>query len=117
MIATSQMFAACAQARPADLYATLHPRVWGATVRQALSPDELVRAINHLLSTRPECDGLAFEAGTLAPAHPDDDGCNWRPHGLRLRVEHGPSTRALAGVRQVVEVARLRYDLAAPAAA
>jgi hypothetical protein len=102
MIATSQMFAASARGSrpqpPAD--------------RQALRPDELVQAINGLLATRPECEGLAMEAGPLAPAHPDHTGCNWRPHGLRLRVEHGPSTRALACVRDVVELARMRYDLA-----
>lgn len=114
MIATSQMFTACAQARPAGPYA-VHSRFTGGGVRQALSRDELVAAINHLLAARPECEGLAVEAGTLEPVHRNDGGCNWQPHGLRLRVEHGPSTRALAGVRQVVELARLRYDLAAPA--
>ena len=102
MIATSQMFAAAAGGSRAD----------AAVSRQALRPDELVRAINHLLATRPEYEGLAFEAGPLAPVHSEDGGCNWQPHGLRLRVEHGPSTRALAGVRDIVEIARLRYDLA-----
>ena len=109
MIATSQMFAASARGPWADA-----PRLTGGAARQALSPDELVRAINHLLADRPECEGLAFEAGPLAPVHRDaeGDGCNWQTHGLRLRVEHGPSTRALAGVREIVEIARLRYDLA-----
>jgi hypothetical protein len=106
MIATSQMFAASAAAGRADT----------AVDRQALSPDELVQAINRLLATRPECEGLTFEAGRLAPVHRGPDGCNWPPHGLRLRVEHGPSTRALAGVRGIVELARMRYDLAAPSA-
>ncbi|HEX2206543.1 MAG TPA: hypothetical protein VHG93_02615, partial [Longimicrobium sp.] len=82
--------------------------------RQALRPAELVDAINHMLAARPECEGLAVEAGPLSPALPDIDGCNWRPHGLRLRIAHGASTRALGGVRQVVEIARLRYDLAVP---
>jgi hypothetical protein len=101
MIATSQMFAVVDRGSRRDDTAS----------RQALSPDELVRAINHLLATRPECEGLAMEAGPLAPAQRDAAGCNWQPHGLRLRVEHGPSTRALSGVRDVVELARLRYDL------
>lgn len=112
MIATSQMFTASAPARSAELYAGGSNRIAADAARQPLRPVELVQAINHLLAARPECNGLAFEAGRLAPAHPDVDGCNWRPHGLRLKVEHGPSTRALAGVRQVVELARLRYDLA-----
>lgn len=115
MIATSQMFTASALARPADLYAGGYGRMTADPERQALRPDELVRAINHLMGTFPECQGLAFEAGRLAPAHPDADGCNWRPQGLRVKVEHGPSTRALSGVRQVVELARLRYDLIDPA--
>lgn len=116
MIATSQMFIACAQARPADPHAT-HPRLTGGEVRQVLTAHELVSAINRLLATRPECEGLAVDAGSLAPCGHGADGCNWQPHGLRLRVEHGPSTRALGGVRQVVELARLRYDLADPATA
>jgi hypothetical protein len=111
MIATSQMFTACAQARPADPYAA-RPRMTGGAVRQVLTPDQLVTTINHLLAARPECEGLRVE-GTLVPSsRREPDGCNWQPHGLRLRVEHGPSTRALAGVRQVVELARVRYDLA-----
>jgi hypothetical protein len=109
MIATSQMLTASVQARSAFLHASGHP-----ALRQALDAGELVQAINHLLAARPDCNGLAFEAGRLAPAHPDVDGCNWRPDGLRLRVEHGPSTRALASVRQVVDLARLRYDLTDP---
>jgi hypothetical protein len=109
MIATSQMLTASVQARSAFLHASGHP-----TLRQTLHADELVQAINQLLAARPECNGLAFEPGRLAPAHPDMDGCNWRPDGLRLKVEHGPSTRALASVRQVVDLARLCYDLTDP---
>lgn len=109
MIATSQMFAALAHVRGVEATA---PRLTGGAVRQAVSPDELVRAINALLAARPDCEGLAFEAGVLRPVDPDATGCNWRPHGLRLRVEHGPSTRALASVRHVVDLARMRYDLA-----
>jgi hypothetical protein len=111
MIATSQMFAASARARQTEPL-NAPTRAAQAAARQAVRPDELVDAINHMLAARPGCEGLEFEAGTLLPAIPDADGCNWRPHGLRLRVAHGPSTRALAGVRQVVDLARLRYDLA-----
>lgn len=86
-------------------------RVPPPPLRQALRPDELVGAINGFLASRPDCEGLEMEAGELAPRSPDVDGCNWRAQGLRLRVAHGPSTRALAGVRQAVELARLRYEL------
>jgi hypothetical protein len=111
MIATSQMFTACVQPHPADARAA-HRRMTGPAARQVLTPDQLLTAINHLLTARPECEGLKVE-GTLAPSsRGEPDGCNWQPHGLCLRVEHGPSTRALAGVRQVVELARLRWDLA-----
>lgn len=110
MIATSEMFAAGARARPMEARGAL-TRPARAAARQAVRPDELVDAINRMLASRPECEGLEFEAGLLAPALPDVDGCNWRPEGLRLRVAHGPSTRALGGARQVVELARLRYDL------
>lgn len=110
MIATSRMFAASARHHGEEPRTCRGPAL--PRPRQAVQPGELVDAINHMLAARPECEGLAFEAGPLRPAHPDGDGCNWRPHGLRLRVAHGPSTRALAGVHQVVELARLRYDLA-----
>lgn len=111
MIATSQMFTASALATPTrgpagDRRPALDP------ARQALRPAELVDVINHMLAARPECEGVEFQAGSLVPASPDADGCNWQPDGLRLRVAHGPSTRALAGARQVVELARLRFDLA-----
>lgn len=114
MIATSQMFTACVQPRLADPRA-IHPRMTGGAVRQVLTPDQLLAAINQLLAARPECEGLRME-GTLEPSwRREPDGCNWQPHSLCLHVEHGPSTRALAGVRQVVELARLRYDLVSPA--
>ena len=67
MIATSQMFTARAQARPADPTAA-HRRFTGGAARKALTPDELVSAINHLLAARPECEGLAVEAGALVPS-------------------------------------------------
>lgn len=112
MIATSQMFTAGALARPMESFCGGRTRPGLEPARQVLLPDELVDAINRMLDARPECQGLEVDAGRLVPATPDADGCNWRPHGLRLRVAHGPSTRALAGVRQVIELARLRYDLA-----
>lgn len=111
MIATSQMFAASARARPLEPLCA-RTRAAQPSARQALRPDELVDAINQMLAARPECEGLEFAAGTLVPASPDADGCNWQPHGLRLRIAHGASTRALGGARQVVELARLRYALA-----
>lgn len=107
MIATMEMIRAGAAAAPAGR----HGRRVPPPARQALRPDELVGAINGLLASRPDCEGLEVEAGDLAPGYPDADGCNWRAQGLRLRVAHGPSTRALAGVRQAVELARLRYEL------
>lgn len=114
MIATSEMFTASAFARPMEPFCGSGARSGVQPARQVLRPDELVDAINRMLDARPECQGLEVDAGRLTPATPDADGCNWRPHGLQLRVAHGPSTRALAGVRQVIELARLRYDLADP---
>ncbi|WP_420125564.1 hypothetical protein [Longimicrobium sp.] len=111
MIATSHMFTAGARARPAEPLSA-RTRAAQLSARQALRPDELVDVINRMLAGRPECEGLEFCIGTLAPALPDMDGCNWRPNGLQLRVAHGPSTRALGCARQAVELARLRYDLA-----
>ncbi|HEU4882570.1 MAG TPA: hypothetical protein VFT45_10005 [Longimicrobium sp.] len=111
MIATSRMFTASARERCTEPLGARTPAAQAAP-RRLVRPDELVDAINQMLAARPECDGLEFAAGELAPAAPDADGCNWRPHGLRLRVAHGPSTRALGAARQVVELARLRYDLA-----
>jgi hypothetical protein len=111
MIATSQMFTASALARATEPLCA-RTRAEQVSARQALRRDELVDVINRMLAARPECEGLEFSAGSLAPAAPDEDGCNWRPHGLLLRVAHGPSTRALGCARQVVDLARLRYDLA-----
>lgn len=111
MIATSEMFIASTLTRPMVPFCGGRTRSGVEPARQVVRPDELVDAINRMLEARPECHGLEFEAGQLVPAAPDADGCNWRAHGLRLRVAHGPSTRALAGVRQVIELARLRYDL------
>ncbi len=112
MIATVEMMrAGAAAAAAAAGYDGASGRVSPPQHRQVLRPDELVGAINGLLASRPDCEGLEVEAGHLAPGCPDADGCNWRADGLRLRVAHGPSTRALAGVRHAVELARLRYEL------
>lgn len=114
MIATSEMFTASMRARPAEPARSQAPPVVPGQARRVVRVDELVDAINHMLAARPECDGLAVQAGPLSPSVPDVDGCNWRAEGLRLRIERGASTRALAGVRLVVELARLRFDLAEP---
>ena len=111
MIATAEMLTAGAAARAAGFAAAETTRVPQAPRRLPMRPDELVSAINGLLSSRPDCEGLEVEAGDLVPGLPDVDGCNWGADGLRLRVAHGPSTRAVAGVRQAVELARLRYEL------
>ena len=110
MIATVEMIQASAAAATAQGRGAGRGRV-PPPAKQALRPAELVGAINGLLASRPDCEGLEVEAGDLAPGCPDADGCNWRAQGLRLRVAHGPSTRALAGVRQAVELARLRFEL------
>lgn len=109
MIATVEMMKASA-AVAASRSGTVRARVMLPS-RQMLRPDELVGAINRMLASRPDCEGLEVEAGELAAGYPDADGCNWRAQGLRLRVAHGPSTRALAGVHQAIELARLRYEL------
>lgn len=115
MIATSEMFTATPRARWTEPFRGRTPPPLNPG-RQALHPNELVDAINQMLRARPECTGFEFEAGALVPVTPDADGCNWRLQGLRMRVANGPSTRALVGVRQVVELARLSYDLADPSA-
>lgn len=114
MIATAKMFLATAipgrpnppgERRPAPVQP-----------RQVVSAAELVDAVNARLAARADCEGLEVEAaGTLRARFADADGCNWSPAALRVRVAHGPSTRALAGVRQVVEWARLNLELADPA--
>lgn len=83
-----------------------------ARTRQVVTTEQLVEMVNRQLAGREDCEGLEVEAGTLALRYPDADGCNWTPGALRLRVAHGPSTRALAGVRQVMEWARLNLELA-----
>lgn len=114
MIATAQMLRGCS-ALP-----TAVPGMPGRPVapllgRRVVTPAELVEQVNHAFAGRPDCEGLEVEAGRMTAQEPDDDGCNWSPAALRLRVAHGPSTRALAGVRQVVEWARLTFELAEPA--
>jgi hypothetical protein len=110
MIATAEMFTA--STRTAG-FVLGHAR--GVLLaRQVVTPAELVERVNRQLAAREDCEGLEVEAGDLGPRLPDADGCNWRPGALRLRVAHGPSTRALAGMRQVVEWARLTFELADP---
>lgn len=111
MIAVSHMFTASALARPMEPVSA-RTRAAKLSGRQALRPEALVDVINQMLAERPECNGLKFSRGRLAPVTPDVDGCNWRPHDLQVRVAHGSSTRALGSARNVVELARLLYDLA-----
>ena len=113
MIATSRMFRGC----PAPTLPTAIPGMPGrgvvqAPARRRVTAVELVREVNQAFAGRPDCEGLEVDAGALVPREPDDDGCNWSPAALRVRVAHGPSTRALGGVRQVVEWARLSFELA-----
>ena len=112
MIATAEMFIARAipgrPTTPAERRAQA-PRV---LARQLVSPDQLVGIINGQLVSRDECEGLVVEGGTLRRAYPDPDGCNWNAAALRVRVAHGSSTRALRCVRDIVEWARLNFELA-----
>ena len=113
MIATAKMFLATAiPGRP-------HPpgerRPMPALPRQVVSAAGLVAAVNQQLAARGDCEGLVVEAAaTLHAGIPDADGCNWNASALRVRVAHGPSTRALGCVRQVVDWARLNLELAEP---
>jgi hypothetical protein len=80
--------------------------------RQSVTTPELIGIINGQLSGQSDCEGLVIEAGAIHLPHPDPEGCNWSAGGLHVRVAHGPSTRALGCVRQVVEWARLNFELA-----
>ena len=113
MIATADMFTA---SNTSGLTAALagpsgRPSA-PARTRQRVTTAQLVELVNQQLASRADCEGLEVDAGTLALRFPDAEGCNWTPGGLRLRVAHGPSTRALAGVRQVMEWARQTLELA-----
>jgi hypothetical protein len=114
MIATASMFRGC------PVLTTAVPGMPGRTAalsllaRRKVTAAELVEQVSLALAGRPDCEGLEIAAGPLVPGEPDADGCNWSPSALRLRVAHGPSTRALASVRSVVEWARLSFELAAP---
>jgi hypothetical protein len=111
MIATAKMF--LNTAIPGRAYLPGERRPTPVLPREVVSAAELVKAVNRHLAARPDCEGLEVAAAAeLAAPHPDIDGCNWNPTALRVRVAHGPSTRALAGVRQVVEWARLNLELA-----
>lgn len=113
MIATAKMFLTTAvPGRPSP---PGERRPMPALPRQAVNAAELVAAVNRQLSSRGDCAGLEVEASAaLGVRLPDVDGCNWNPACLRVRVAHGPSTRDLAGVRQVVEWARLNLELWEP---
>jgi len=113
MIATPEMFRASAvPGRPANQAERRSRAAAKVLVRHVVTPEELVQTVNRELASRNDCRGLEVVAGPLRPAHPDRDGCNWNPAALRVRVAHGSSTRALSGMRRVVEWARLNFDLA-----
>lgn len=114
MIATARMFHTTA-AVPGS------PRMWGERppaplqLRAIVTPAELVARVNRRLAAHPHCAGLTVDAAPSFGARlPDADGCNWDVGALRVRMSHGPSTRALGGVRQVVEWARLAFALEEP---
>ena len=113
MIATARMLRGCS-ALPTAVPGTPGRNVAPLLARRAVTAAELVEQLNHALAERPDCEGLEVAAGPLAAHPPDDDGCNWSPDGLQLRVAHGPSTRALSGMRVVVEWARLTFALTGP---
>lgn len=114
MIATAKMF--LASAIPGRPIPPGERRPTPVMPRRFVTPAELVAAVNEQLAHRADCEGLEVEASaTLRARFADAEGCNWNPSALRVRVAHGPSTRALAGVRQVVEWARLHLELSDPA--
>lgn len=110
MIATAKMF--LATAIPGRPRLPGEAEAGPVLPRQPVSLAELIAAVNQQLSARGDCDGLEVEApASMRPGLPDADGCNWSPSALRLRMAHGPSTRALSGLRHVVEWARLNLEL------
>ena len=114
MIATAKMF--LATAIPGRPKPPGERRPTPVLPRRCVNSAGLVAAVNAELAARPDCERLEVVAdGTLRARFADADGCNWSPSALRVRVAHGPSTRALAGVRQVVEWARLHLELEDPA--
>jgi hypothetical protein len=114
MIATADMFRARAipgrPMPPAERRRTEAAALM--LVREVVTPVELVQTVNRRLAARSDCQGIEVEAGPMMAVQPDPEGCNWNAGALRVRVAHGASTRALAGVRQVVDWARLHFDLA-----
>ncbi len=116
MIATAEMFVARAIPGRPTLPHERRARTARVLPRQLVTPGELVRIINHQVTSRGGCEGLVIEEGALRLPYPDADGCNWTPRGLHLRVAHGSSTRALRCVGQVVEWARLNFELEEPVA-
>jgi hypothetical protein len=113
MIATAKMF--LASAIPGRPHPPGERRPMPASPRRVVTPVQLLAAVNAELAAREDCEGLEVDSGdALRARFPDADGCNWNAAALRVRVAHGPSTRALAGVRQVVDWARLHLELAEP---
>lgn len=112
MIAIAEMFVA--RAIPGRPTTPAERRAQNARLRarQLVSPEQLVRIINVQLGARSDCEGLVVEADALWRAYPDPDGCNWSAAALRVRVARGSSTRALRCVHDVVEWARLNFELA-----
>lgn len=112
MIATAEMFLARAIPGRPTLPSERRAQVAPAQPRRQVTAGELVQIINRQIGSQRDCEGLVIEAGALHLPYPDPDGCNWSAGGLHVRVEHGSSTRALGCVRQVVEWARLNFELA-----
>lgn len=111
MIAIAEMFVARAIPGRPTTPSERQAQAARVRARQLVSPEQLVRVINGQLARREDCEGLVIEAGPLRRAYPDSDGCNWNVAALRVRVAHGSSTRALGCVRDIVEWARLNYEL------
>ena len=113
MIATPEMFVRASRAVAVRSEAEMAAEMDALPVpaRERIPAAALVALINRQIAVRPGCDGIIVSADGLRPGMRDRSGCNWNPSVLRVGVEHGASTRALAAVRQVVEWARVRYDV------
>jgi hypothetical protein len=111
MIATPAMFAQPIPEEPLWADFAAYRMSLPLPPRERIPPHRLVEILNHQIAVRPGCEGILISAEGLEPGVPDPEGCNWSPVGLRVAVAHGASTRALASVRQVVEWARVRFDI------
>jgi hypothetical protein len=111
MIAIPEMFRATAV--PGRPIPASERRARSAVLRarREITLAELVQLVNRELAARGDCAGLEVYAGPVREIGPDVDGCNWNPAGLRVRIGKGATTRALGGLRQVVDWARLNFDL------